>query len=173
MAIWYEVEKSQKGIEQFLDSNWGFHDFRLERVEYTPGKDCLEIFLKYDTGEEGVLLRFTWIHDFHICAERDYEVDWIYGCAVTQHDDTLLWVDDDNWGKDSKKHIEEMKKYASWVEAERIFWAITDGDGNPVEMPANRIDQIWNVYDKRIEKHFELHAFQGDWNSILKPPFER
>ena len=79
MAIWYEVEKSQKGIEQFLDSNWGFHDFRLERVEYTPGKDCLEIFLKYDTGEEGVLLRFTWIHDFHICAERDYEVDCNYG----------------------------------------------------------------------------------------------
>ena len=32
MAVWYEVEKSEAGINDFLDCNWGFHDFRPELV---------------------------------------------------------------------------------------------------------------------------------------------
>ena len=32
MAVWYEVEKSQAGIKNFLDSNWSFHDFRIEKI---------------------------------------------------------------------------------------------------------------------------------------------
>lgn len=77
MAIWYELEKSPGGIRDFLESNWHFHDFRLENIEYTAGKDMVEVFLVYDTGEEGVLLRFAWIHDLHIQTGRDYAADWI------------------------------------------------------------------------------------------------
>ncbi|MBD5083282.1 MAG: hypothetical protein HDT34_03880 [Clostridiales bacterium] len=49
MAVWYEVEKTEKGIENFLESNWVFHDFTLERIEYITEKDLVEIFLRYDT----------------------------------------------------------------------------------------------------------------------------
>lgn len=66
MAVWYELEKSNAGIKNFLDSNWAFHDFRLERIEYILGKDLVEIFLKYDTGTEGVLLRFIGVRSFTV-----------------------------------------------------------------------------------------------------------
>ena len=63
MAKWYEVEKTEKGIKEFLECNWEFHDFRAIKIEYVPGMDMVEIFLQYDTGCEGVLLRFAWIKD--------------------------------------------------------------------------------------------------------------
>ena len=76
MSIWYEVEKTDHGFNEFLNCNWGFHDFRLERFEYVSEKDIVDIFLKYDTLNEGVLLRFVRIHDVHINTNRDYEAEW-------------------------------------------------------------------------------------------------
>lgn len=174
MAVWYEMEKSEKGIENFLDSNWGFHDFRPEKIEYISGKDCVEIFLKYDTMDEGVLLRFAWIHNVHINPNRDYDGEWLSGCiTLLLENNNIIWLADDEWGNQTREHLNEVKKYTTWVEAERIFWAITDADGNPVEMPQNRIHQIWNIYGKLEEKHFELQEFHGDWNLIMKPYYNR
>ncbi len=174
MAVWYEVEKSENGINHFLDSNWGFHDFRPERVEYIPGKDMVEIFLKYDTGDQGVLLRFVWIKGMRVNTQRDYDAEWLSGSVAFILDNgAFIWLDDDEWEEESALHLDEMKTYTTWVESERMMWAITDGDGNPVEMPPDRKDQVWNAYGKRIEKHFDLKEFQGDWESILKPWYDR
>ena len=41
---------------------------------------------------------------------------------------------------------------AGVMKAERLFWAVTDAEGNPVEMPQNRMDQVWNVYGVTEEK---------------------
>ena len=174
MAVWYEVEKSEKGIAHFLESNWCFHDFRPERVEYIPGKDMVEIFLKYDTDDQGVLLRFVWIHAMHINTDRDYEAEWLSGSiAFILENGAFIWLDDDNWGDESISHLDEIKTYTTWVESERIMWAITDAYGNPVEMPSKRINQICNIWGQQVEKHFELKEFQGDWESILKPRYDR
>ena len=32
MAVWYEVEHSEKGIHNFMECNWHFHDFKIECV---------------------------------------------------------------------------------------------------------------------------------------------
>lgn len=137
MAVWYEMEKTEKGIKNFLDSNWGFHDFRIEKIEYIPGKDCVEIFLKYDS-------------------------EWLGGCVTLLLENNLIiWLDDDSWGSQTGEHLNEMKEHTTWAEAERIFWAVTDENGHPVEMPQNRIHQIGNTYGKIEEKDFELQAFHG------------
>lgn len=168
MAVWFEVEKSKNGIENFLDSNWGFHDFRIEKIEYVPGKDMVEIFFKYDTMDHGVLLRFVRVHDMHISIQKDYEDDWIMGSTVLILDDgSLIWLDDDWWGKESKEHLDELKTHTTWIESEQIFWAITDANGNPVEMPYERIHQVWVCYGKQEEKHFEFKEFSGNWENIL------
>lgn len=60
-----------------------------------------------------------------------------------------------------------MKEHTTWAEAERIFWAVTDENGHPVEMPQNRIHQIWNTYGKIEEKDFELQAFHGGGKSPM------
>lgn len=167
MAVWYEVEKTEKGIDNFLNCNWKFHDFRPERVEYIPGKDLVEIFLKYDTMTEGVLLRFVRVHDVHINTQRDYDAEWLQGSvALLLEDDSIIWLDDDSWRDKSREHLEEIKEYTTWVKAERIIWAVTDADGNPVEMPPDRIDQVWSVYGRTEEKHFELKEFEGDWDGF-------
>lgn len=49
MAKWYEVEKTEKGIKEFMECNWEFHDFRAVKIQYVPGMDMVEIFLQYDT----------------------------------------------------------------------------------------------------------------------------
>ena len=170
MAIWYEIEKNEKSIEDFLDCNWGFHDFREQSIRYVPGMDMVEIFLQYDTRKEGVLLRFAWIHDLHINTQKDYDADWIYNSMLKIVDKTLfLWMDEED------DDIDEMKKFATWVEAERIFWAVTDGDGNPVEMPLDRIEQIRedSITKKKMKKHFEMAEFHGAWETILRPYYER
>lgn len=87
MAIWYKVEKTEQGIKDFLDCNWGFHDFRIERVEYVAGNDMIEIFLRYDTGKEGVRLRFTGLSGVHIYVNLDYEADWLYDTTLLLRDD--------------------------------------------------------------------------------------
>lgn len=176
MAVWYELEKSEKGIRNFLESNWEFHDFRLERIVYVPGKDFVEIFLKYDTLTEGVLLRFVGIHGVHIDPRNDgdYNMAWLSGSTVLLlENNSVIWLDDDEWRDHSREHLDEMKESTTWVEARNVFWAVTDADGNPVEMPLNRINQVWNIYGVQKEKHFELKEFGGDWGTLLDPSHGR
>lgn len=172
MAVWYEVEKSEAGINDFLDCNWGFHDFRPELVSYVPGKDMVEIFLKYDTMREGVRLRFAWIHDMHINTQRDYDAEWIYDSTLIRlENNAFIWLDEEG----DKNDIDDLKKIATWVEAERIFWAVTDGEGNPIEMPLDRIDQVWRDCLKNTitKKQFKLKEFDGNWDAILQPYYNR
>ena len=146
MAVWYEVEKSQAGIKNFLDSNWSFHDFRIEKIEYISRKNMVEIFLKYDTETEGVLLRFSGVQGIHINLLSDYETDYIMECCVLNlENDAFLWISDEVWDMNDTEQLNKVKQGATWVEAKRILWAITDKDGNPVEMPLKRIDQVWNI----------------------------
>ncbi len=170
MGIWYEVERTKKGIENFLECNWEFHDFRVEKIMYVPGKDMVEIFLKYDTGREGVLLRFAWIKDMHINTQCDFDAAWISGSSLLLlENDVLIWMDEEFEETD----MEECRRYATWVEAERLFWAVTDEEGNPVELPEDRVNQVWNTNGKEEEKHFELKEFTDKWDNILKPYYER
>jgi len=168
MDIWFEMEKSKKGITDFLECNWYFHDFRIERIEYKPRKDIVEIFLKYDTMLEGVLLRFIFVHGMHIdTKKREYCSEWLSGSIVLLLDNhSIIWADD-KWGDESKEHLDEIKENMTWVIAERVFWAITDAKGNPIEMPPNRQHQVWVTYGKKEEKIFELKPFTEDWNTIL------
>ena len=167
MAIWYEVEKSKAGIKNFLDSNWSFHDFRIEKIEYISRKNMVEIFLKYDTETEGALLRFSGVQGVHINLPSDYNADFIMGCCVLYlENDTLLWLDDESCDANDAEQLSLAKQCATWVESKKILWAITDGDGNPIEMPPERIDQVWVAWGKTEERHFDLKPFDGNWDVV-------
>ena len=174
MSVWYEAEKTKEGLASFLDCNWSFHDFRLEHVLYVPGKDMVEIFLKYDTGQEGVLLRFTGINGVHVNTDTDYDAAWLCGSVILCLDnDSLIWLDDDDWGENSLEHLDDLKQTATWVESKRLFWAVTDADGNPVEMPDDRVDQLWYDNGKTEVMHFKLKEFDESWDAVLLPWYKR
>lgn len=153
MSIWHKVNATQQGITDFLDCNWGFHDFRIERVMFIPKNDACEIFLKYDTGKEGVILRFSKLHGMFTRVDEDYLDSWLFDTTLLLRENgAMRWIAADDVTEDEL----ESCTFATWVEADQLIWAVTDGDGQPIEMPANRLHQVWNHYGKRVEKHFRF-----------------
>lgn len=158
MAIWYEVEHSEAGIYNFLECNCRFHDFKIARVSYQPDNYTAELFLLYDELERSIILRFINVQEMDVSTEDSFgDLNEIEGSVLLLRENgQFLWITDDSWGDQSKEHIEELKKEASWVLAERIIWAMTDSCGFPMELPADVIDQTWVIYGKEEYHHFEL-----------------
>lgn len=142
MAIWYKLDGGNFGIKEFMDMFHGFHDYRINKVTYIPEKNCLDVFLEYDTRQEGVLLRFTGVVDFHINPNRDFEADWIAGSSLfTTLEGNYLWIDEEG----TEDNQEELKKYGSWACAAKVFWAVTDAKGIPIELPSTYLHQTWSI----------------------------
>ena len=161
MAIWYEVVPDDKEIDTFIKGNWEFHDFRIERIEYIPSKGMAEVFLKYDTNREGRLLKFFEVSGIGINTQRDYRESFIFGCSTIRlEDETLIWLDDDDWGAEEKNHLDEVKTYATWIQSKRIVWAVTDGDGLPVEMPESMKHQVWSIFGKVEQHDFDFKEYE-------------
>lgn len=164
MAVWYEVERTKEGIYNFMECNMRFHDFAISRVSYDPDENMAEIFLKYDELKDSVILRFLNVHSMSVAVN----VDCRYICDISTmsalfllENGDFLWIEDDGtWGEKAFDHIEELKEDSSWIQAERIIWAMTDEHGQPTELPARVIDQIWNVYGKIEHHHFDLMPYK-------------
>ena len=158
MAIWYEVEHSESGIYNFMECNCRFHDFKIARVSYHPDDYTAELFLLYDELERSIILRFIHVQEMRVSTEASFGLmNEIEGSVLLLTENgQFLWIADDIWGDQSKEHIEELNKEASWVQAERIIWAMTDSRGFPTELPADMIDQTWMIYGKEEHHHFEL-----------------
>jgi len=152
MAIWYEVEKTDSGIRGFLDCVAYFHDYKIERIRYDPDNHNAEVFFKYDKLEGSMIIGVT-VHS--------WLEDYIFGAVLLRLDNgNMLWINDGRFGEESSKHIEELKADSSWIEAERIIWAVTDENGNPAEMPDHMIDQTWITYGKETRHHFDLKPYE-------------
>ena len=158
MAIWYEVEHSESGIYNFMECNSRFHDFKIASVNYDPYRYTAELFLLYDELERSIILRFINVQEMHVSMETSFgNLNEIEGSVLLLTETgKFLWITDDIWGDQSKDHIEELKEEASWIQAERIIWAMTDSQGLPTELPADMIDQTWMIYGKEEHHHFEL-----------------
>lgn len=167
MAIWYEVEHTDEGMRDFLDCNWGFHDFFIERFEYSKASNTVEIFLKYDELDGSVILRFLGVRSFREAEMKDkWDKEILGSVLVDLGDGVLIWVDDDSYGENSREHLDEIKEDSTWVEAEKIVWAVTDENGDPAEMPDDKLHQIWRIWGKREERNFSFKAFEGDWCNL-------
>ncbi len=164
MAVWYEVEKNTEGIYNFLECNWCFHDFWIDKIEYHRTEKIVEIFMKYDELKGSVILRFINVRAIGIVIpEGDYDA-WLAGSAlVISENGNFTWIAADC----TPEQIEAAKEYATWLEAERIIWAVTDEYGKPAEMPADKIDQDWLIYGKAEHHHFNLKPFSGD-SALIK-----
>lgn len=162
MAVWYEAEKTEDGIRNFMECNWDFHDFHVERVTFFPLKRLLEVFLSYEPPEQSVVLRFTGVKDYHFQNHSCNDCDIMAAKTLLLDDGGLLWYSPNDLGEP-----EAMKADSDWVEADRILWAVTNAQGIPDEMPAEKFDQVWIIWGKREEKHFRLKEFEGDADALV------
>lgn len=157
MAIWYEVEKTEDGMHDFMECNWRFHDFMIQNVVYDPEERVVELFLRYQPIRESIRLRFMGVHAMRVIVEsRDGYLFEIEESFLFLQNGMFLWIDGGDLGEYGEFDIDEIKKQNSWVEAERIVWAVCDETGAPREMPPGKEDQVWTVYGKTEQHHFTL-----------------
>jgi hypothetical protein len=84
--------------------------------------------------------------EFNIVPPNDDYDDYLMGTVLTLSDDNnLLWLADDSY---PQEQANEIQKYATWIKSNQIIWAVTDQNGNPAEMPDNKINQIWQLMVK-------------------------
>ncbi len=157
MSVWYEVEKSVNGMRDFMECNWRFHDFKIQSAVYDPEKRNAELFLKYDMNKGSVFLRFIGVHSMRLSVEAEYGYQTeIEESVLFLQNGRFLWVDGTDCPEEIEFVIDNIKKYNSFVETERIVWAVCDETGTPAEMPLEKIDQVWNIYGKTEYHHFNL-----------------
>jgi|GEM_PF-1308792 len=176
MAVWYEIEPSETSIHTFLECNWYLHDFKLETVKYSVSHDCIDVYLQYDRGTPGRLLRFVWIRKVNIRTDRGYDdTDWIWDSRIflTDHHSMVRVEDSCDTEENCREKFDFIRDSTTWIEADRIFWAVTDPYGKLIEMPADLIDQTSNNYGKVTVEHFDLKPYTGNMDVILKMDYAR
>lgn len=76
---------------------------------------------------------------------------WLFGTTLLLREDgDLQWFA----AEDIIAAKVENPTFCTWVKSREMIWAITDGEGQPVAMPVDRLNQVWHDYGKTIEKHF-------------------
>ena len=118
--------------------------------------------IKYDEKKGSVMVRFLNVHGMHILfeAEYGYREDILGSVLLLFKNGQFLWIADDAWGEQSAARVEELKTAASWVQAERIVWAVTDTNGEPADIPPDKIDQVGTVWGREERHHFDLTPYQ-------------
>ncbi len=110
----------------------------------------LKIFFRYDTDEEGVVLRFIGVKRLHI-ATVDYYNQWLLGSRIMlTSDNTLLWCD-----ADDKTNIDEIvgNKDINWVEADEIWFAWLDKNNEICPLSEEQINPVWLVMNFKTGKY--------------------
>lgn len=160
--MWYELEKTEEGIGKFLDWIGGFHDFRIERISLDRKEGTAEVFLLYDTFRDGVLLRFSGTKNAHISCRRGYEEGFIYsGTILRVPPSSILFIDDDDYRENDPEDFEDLLRSSTWVEAESLVFAITDGDGVPSDTPPEHLHSLLPGADPDRREVFAFKRYNG------------
>ena len=157
---WYKVIKDEEYFKEFLGIFSEFHDYRITHIEYDSEKNHLMLYLRYDTDEEGVVLKFINVKDMHICPCDDYEISWLSGSALKMTSSySLFW-----YNVDDEDNIDEIKKdkNLTWIESEQIIFAWLDKDNRVAPLTDEQLNPVWKIlnyetgkYDS-VQKHFRV-----------------
>lgn len=145
MAVWYEVERTERGIADFMECNRKFRDFRIERITFVAEDDTCEIYLKHATCAGGLVLRFSELCDMFIRVDGDYLESWLAGATLlVRKNGVIRWIAAGNVAEDALQDC----AFATWVESHRLTWAITDAEEQPAEIQAQQLHGYWNTGSK-------------------------
>ena len=133
---------------------WGFHDFKIEKVNYTSSKDQIDLFLEYDTHEFSVLLRFIGNVSMNFQPVQDYDVDWMTGSLIGKNKKgQIVWAGADDI--DAK----DLPDDVLWIAGDSLCYLYLDKDGVSQKLPEDMIHQIWNSLNFETGKYDEIEKF--------------
>ena len=149
-TYWLQAETDIE-LSELLDMFWGFHDFKIEKVNYTSSKDQIDLLLEYDTHEFSVLLRFAGKVSMNFQPVQDYDVDWLTGSSIGRNKQgQIVWAGaDDIDGNDLPDDI-------IWIAGDSVRYAYIDKNGEPKQLPEDMIHQVWHTLNYEIGKYEDI-----------------
>ena len=104
------------------------------------------------------MLRFAGIQGMNIFTARDYGADWIYGSWIRRIGGHILWIENDDYDDEDNFQFDEIKSETTWILADWMFWAVTDGDGNPVPKQDDWCNPVQN-FSGNGHRQYSFHPF--------------
>ena len=146
---WYCAE-TESELAELLEMFWGFHDFRIEQIDYSAAEDRIDLRLEYDTHDIRILLRFAGGVYMNFRPGYCYPADWLQGASLgLRSQRQVVWVADD--GIDPRGLPNDVLRISGFV----FNYAMLDKEGRLTAIPENIMHQRFRGYDYKLGKKVE------------------
>ena len=146
---WLGAETEEE-LTDLLDMFWGFHDFRVERIEYSAAEDRIDLFLENDTHQYRVVLRFEGGAYLNFWPGYYYPADWLQGASLGIGGRGRIV-----WAAYEGADLCNPSNHVLWVSGDTFSCAMLDEDGLPIAVPDNVVHQEYRGYDFELGKKVE------------------
>lgn len=127
-------------LNELLNMFWGFHDFRIEKVEYCAAPDRIDLLLEYDTHEIHILMRFIGNVSMNFVPGQEYGADWLVGTSLgIGNDGKIVWAGADDL------NVKELPSEVLWISSDKLQYAFLGNDGEPKPLPEDILHQVWHT----------------------------
>ena len=154
---WLQAETDEE-LNELLDMFWGFHDFKIEKVDYSSAPDRVDLLLEYDTHEFHVLLRFIGNISMNFIPVQDYAVDWLTGATLGKNEHgQIIWAGDEDIATN------DLPMDVLWIKGTSLRYALLDENGHPKRLPEDLVHQVFQCLNidtgkyEDTDKQFHPH----------------
>lgn len=156
---WYRIIKDEEYCSDILDIFCELHDYMITKIIFQYQDSTATVYLRYDTDDEGVVLKFINVTRINICPKDDDDL-WLVGATIqlTKEGNFLWYIDDEKWDDDELYQSRGL----DWIEAEEIQFAWLDKDNNIIPLSNEKLNPIWSTYNyntgkyEKVQKNFKV-----------------
>ena len=149
---WYKIIKDEAYCSEILDIFYSLHDYMITEMDYDYQNKTLKIYFRYDTDDEGVVMKFIGVKKLNVYAED--ESQWLTGANIqVTNDNTLLW-----YALDDRLNSNEVVNGTdyNWVEAEEVLFAWLDKNNDIKPLTEEQLNPIWKKLNYETDKYEEV-----------------
>lgn len=126
----------------------GFHDFRIERIDYSAAPDRIDLQLEYDTHDIRILLRFIGNVSMNFIPTDDFGADWLIGATLgIGAENRIIWAAHEDIP------LTNLPSSVLWISGNSLQYALLDEDGQTKELPEELIHQTWHELNYKTGKY--------------------
>ena len=158
---WYMILHDKESCDTVMKIFHSFHDYMITRFDYDYPNCTLSVYFKYDSEEEGAVLKFIDVEKLNIVPLVDPGVPWMSDSFLQiTKDNTFLWyVDDVEYPDDEIMNSHDL----IWIESDEIHFAFLDKKGEIAPLTDIKLNPTWHIYNfdthkyEEVENHFKVY----------------
>ena len=107
---WYKIIKDEEYCSDILGIFCELHDYMITKIIFQYQDSTATVYLRYDTDDEGVVLKFINVTRINICPKDDDDL-WLVGATIQlTKEGNFLWYTDDE-----KRDDDELYQVEGWI----------------------------------------------------------